>query len=481
MTEPQQHWIHRMHTSMLRYWHAPTDAHFLSWLAALLATGLLLSAYSAMPGLLVFGHDEVHYYQDMFDRLAEDGRWINLLLHDFLRSIPPGTWAAVLMVASWVLFYRLARTLTFDAAYSALVASTILLAYPFAEQILWPATAIPAVIIVLCASVLVERGMPHPLIYLLSGVLIFGTLQTYYFLLPLLYLGRFLDPQTAGRRWSLLFSHMLWWVAGSVAGVLAMALILWSLTGHFGPQPAEWRLASPVQDVASLVRNLNYVSVAFVQRLEFFLRQGGVTWPLIVVVFLAALLRVRALLVLHHALLLIAAVVLSYFVFSIPLAPLIHQRSLVAMAVAVILCLAWFPGPSALGRVFGTLLLLMLGHGFSVNDDAYLGLHDARVTYFYNKLQELIPGLSMGYSAIALYGTVDAGRPEAFIFNDPSLIHPIVVTLGATKYLDCRVDSRCDPLGTGPTLATLPFANGQLVFSADAANVGIIRFEAQPR
>jgi hypothetical protein len=269
---------------------------------------------------------------------------------------------------------------------------------------------------------------------------------------------------------------MCWWVAGSVAGVLAMSFILWPMTGHFGPQPAAWRLTYPIEDLRSLLRNILYVSQTFAEQLEYFLRQGGVTKAFILVVVLAVLLRARALLALHHAMLLLAAVVLAYFVFSIPLAPIIHQRSLVAMAAAVVLFLALFPGPSAMGRVFGALLLLKIGHGFSVKDAAYLDLHESETTYFYAKLQELIPGLPQRYSAIALSGTMDAGRPEARIFNDPSLIHPVVMSLRATEYLDCRVEFRCDTVGAGKQLAALPFADGQLLFSVDDRNVGIISY-----
>lgn len=451
-------------------------------LAAGLAALLLLAAFARVPGLAIFGHDEVHYYADFSVRLAEDGRWLNYWLHDFLRSLPLGLWGTLFLALAWTLFYRLARGFAFDRAYAAFVASIVVLAYPFAEQVLWPATATPALLIMLLASVLAARAVAYPLIYLLSGVLIFGSLQVYYFLLPLLFIPQFLPgSQQAPRPWRLLFSHLCWWVAGSVAGVLSMSLILWALTGHFGPQPAAWRLTMPVQDLPSLLRNLAYVSNAFVSHLELLLRLGGLTWSLLGLLALVTLLRARALLATPQALLLVAAVAVSYFVFSLPLAPLIHQRSLAALAAALILFLAFMPGASVAGRLFSLLLLLQLGHGFSFADREHLRQHESRTDFFAAKLAQLMPAQASHYSAIALLGHLDGDLPEAPTFNDPALMHPIVLSLGARKYLDCRVDERCAPLREGAEVATLPFGRGQLVFAegeGPEGRVGFLRYRA---
>lgn len=475
----KQH-LEGMRAVILR-WGAATPAEYFVRFAAMLATVLFLSAFSALPGLPVFGHDEVHYYSDFSLKLSEDGRWLNFLLHDFLRSIPPGTWASLFLALSWLLFYRLSRSLSFDAAYAALVASTVLLANPFVELALWPATAFPAVAILLAVSLLIERGMSHPLAYLLSGVLIFGTMQTFYFLMPLFFLPQFIQGTGSGEsRWSLVCSHVFWWVAGSVVGVLVMSLVLWPVTGHFGPQPAEWRLTHPIQNATDLARNILYVSESFVQHVERLLRIVGVTYVnavwFLLALLLAALLGARHLLASRQALLLLAAVLVSFFVFSIPLAPVIEQRSLVAMAAAGVLLVAFLPGSSALGRVLVVLLLLKISHGFSVRGEFYLGRHETETAFFYEKLQALMPGHPMTYSAIALYGTMDPGKLEARTFNDPSRMHPIVIALRAPEYLDCRLESRCDRVGTGRRLAVLPFVNGQLEFSVDDANVGIVRY-----
>ncbi|WP_295400213.1 hypothetical protein [uncultured Thiocystis sp.] len=446
---------------------------------AILALALLVSTYATLPGLTVFGHDEVHYYKDFTFKLSEDGRWLNYLLHDFLRSIPPGTWAVMLLVASWLLFFRLAVAAGFDTGYAALTTSTILLAYPFVEQSLWPATTIPAVVILLGAGILAERGVPHPFIYLLCGMLLFGTLQSFYFLVPLLFLGQFMTRQsTTTRRWSLLLGHMTWWVIGAVVGVFFMSFILLQMTGRFGVQPAAWRHTQPVRDLAGLLRNMVYVASAFYEQAAQLLRVSGADGRgFVAILALAALLRARTLFGLHPTLMVLAAVATGFFAFSIPLAPLIGSRNLVAMAAAFVLSIALLPGPSIAGLSVGALLLLAVSYGFSANGTALLARHKAETLYFYDKFRNLVPGQPDSYSAIALFGTISDGAQEARTFNQPSYMHAVAYALGAREYRDCRQeDSRCDGLTDGEPLATLPFSRGQLLFSVDSGNVAIIRY-----
>src|SRR5690606_36821683 len=104
-----------------------------------------------------------------------------------------------------------------------------------------------------------------------------------------------------------------------------------------------------------------------------------------------------AMLATPQARLLVAAVAVSYFVFSLPLAPRIHQRSLAVLAAALILFLAFMPGASVAGRLFSLLLLLQLGHGFSIADREHLRQHESRTDFFAAKLAPLMPSQASPY------------------------------------------------------------------------------------
>lgn len=447
--------------------------------AAALGILFLLSGYLALPTLPVFGHDEVHYYVDFHFKLVEDGRWLNFLLHDFLRSIPLPLWSLLYVGLWWGVMYRIARGAGFDAPYAALVAATIVMASPFLEMSLWPASVVPSLLLIALAMLLHERGLPYPLVYLLSGMLMFGAMQGMYFLLPLLFLREFLDTATPLRaRWQLLLQHMLWWVAGSVAGVIVVCVMLRLLAGIWFIEAAEWRDTHPVDSVASLGANIAYVTSNLFMFLEQLLRQGGVTYGFILVCGAIAVLRARALLAQAPALVLLLAVLLSFFAFSVPLAPVIHLRSLFAMATVVILGLALLPGFTPVGRVIGALLLLKLAQHYSTYGQDYLEVQRAETETLLEELQELFSGYPTAYAALALEGDMDPAKPEAARFNDGSRMHPIFVTLGVWDFLDCKIPNRCDRVGqTGDVIAVQPFAGGRFELVVDQANrIGVVRY-----
>jgi hypothetical protein len=449
-------------------------------LAAILAGLLLVAGYLQLPTQSIFGHDEVHYYEDFSAKLPEDGRWLNFFLHGYLRSVPLPIWSMLFLLLSWSLYFRLARGVGFEPIYASLIASTTLLASTSVEMSIWPATTSPALMVALLASLMQQRAIDYRLIYGVAGILMFGSMQTIYFLLPLLFTGDFLNPRpSVNQRWQLLLSHLCWWVVGAIIGVVFMSLILWLKTGHFGPEPSSWRNTQPVQDWPDLVRNSQYVVSQFFRLLEQLLRNAGVTWGFILIIGLLAILRLKALLGILQAWLLMGSVMIGFFVFCLPLAPMINLRSLIAMTAVVILSLALVPGHSAAGRMIGALILLKCSFNFALYDQAFLALHQRETAWHLEKLKQLVPGNPAGYAYLGLTGVMDTARPEAFVFNEPSRMHPILLTLGARQYLDCRIEARCQRIGAeSPVMATIPFADGQLEFTVDPANIGIIRYRA---
>lgn len=450
-------------------------------LAAVVSVTLFVAAYAALPGLSVFGHDEVHYYKDFSFKLKEDGRWLNYTLHHFLRGVPPGIWATLLLLSTWGLFFRWARSLTQDAAYSAVIASTLALAYPFVEQSLWPATTFPAIAVLLLLGWLAERGVSYVRIYLLGGVLLFGAMQSFYFLLPIFFLGAAAGrPMPLAQQLGFLGKHMVAWVLGSVLGVLVMSVIIYLYTGQFGVRPAAWRESMPAHNAAELVRNFLHVGAALGTQLrEFFQHSAGRGAFLSLVVAVLMLGRIRHVFSQAHAVLILAAVFLSFFAFSVPLAPIIQSRSLVAMTTALLLVLVvWSPAERHL-RWLSALALVLISWNYSQTAQAYLGRHVQRTEFVLEKLQGLIPGYPAEYKAVTVFGTMDGAAKEAEIFNSPPLMHPIVYAMGARDYWDCRqqIDPRCDALEAGAVVAAVPFAQGRLTFSVNQDRVGTIRFE----
>src|SRR5690606_12407486 len=140
-------------------------------------------------------------------------------------------------------------------------------------------------------------------------------------------------------------------------------------------------------------------------------------------------------------------VLLSFFAFSVPMAPVIHLRSLFAMAAVVILGLAILPGSTPLGRVLGALLLLKLAQHYSVYGQDYLEVQRAETSVLLSELRELVPGSPLNSAAVALEGEMHPAQPEADRFIVGSRMRPIFVTLGVWDFRDCKIPQRCDRVG----------------------------------
>ncbi len=447
--------------------------------AAVLALVYLAAGYLALPMLHIYGNDEPHYFVNVLFQLVEDGRWLNYLLFDYLRSVPLPIWSLIYLGLFWFVCYRLCRIATLDLPLAALAASVLVLSTPVLEMALWPASFMPPLVLACLALAMHARGVRYPVIYAVSGLLLFGTTPTLYFALPLLFLPQFFDVSLSMRaRSDLFFKHTLWWVLGALAGVLCMSLMLRVLADTWFPQPGSWRRANPVEDLASLRTNMGMT----LDRFRFFLFRlltlGGMTSTLVYAMLAVALLRVRELRAQAPAVLLLFAVIYAFFAFSIPMGAIIQQRSLLAMAMAVIIGFALLPGPSAAGRLLSALLLLNFADHYSAQAQIHLGTHHAETKAFVDRLHELFPGYITPYFALALEGTIDPAHPEARRFNEPSLMHPIMMGLGTREYMDCRIPSRCARIGErGPPISSVPFAGGHLELSVDSGNIGIVSYK----
>jgi hypothetical protein len=417
---------------------------------AALACILAVATYATLATLVTWGHDEVHYYASFEFKLVEDGRWLNFLLHDLLRSLPAPTWALG-WVAGWaVLLYGVARDLGRAQADSALVAATALLAVPLAEQSLWPATTAPALAILLILQWLARRKVHPAVIYLGGGAIMFGSMQSFYFLLPLFFLADQLDPQSSpATRWRRVLLHWAWWVGGAIVGVLAMSSMVWVLSGQFGVEPAAWRMTQPIEQTSDIVRNLAHVTVALTTQSIHLARTTGLSnWWIGAGIALMALTRVRDLPSALPAIAMLVAVALGFFAMSVPLAPVIQTRSLVALWTVVFVGLALLPGDSRVGRALGTLVMVAMAWHLAIASGSYLRSFDSETRTMRDQIARTLPLPVSAYARVALFGVFPEGAPNAALYNDTPRMHGLLHAMGARDYMDCRTgaDARCAEL-----------------------------------
>lgn len=415
--------------------------------AAILSLLLVVSTYSSFPNIHVFGHDEVHYNTYYKLKLLQDARWVNYLLRDLLAGVDASAWFLVYIVSHLLLMYRLARFSGVSVAVSFLVAAVVTVSPPVVEQGLWPATAFPAVAILIIAGACVQKGLAPWITYLGMGVLLFGTMQNYYFLVPLLFLRQLFPENCSGRAvWISVARHIGFWVLGALIGTLVMSFALLFLVGSFGPEIGEWRQPHPVKDLATLLQNLIYVSNSWWNSVLAIYAASKVN-GIILMLSLGGLLAVSLgnLRAYAPVLLMLAMVAFSFHAFSLPLAPIILMRSLIAVVVAGVFLLALISRSGALASMLVSLLLFSVGLGFQAEGRFFLNKQVESVGFIYEKLEQLLPAPAADYSSISIGGRMQSGSPVASAFNNGYLMASVVKAIGGRSYLDCRGDSgdRC--------------------------------------
>jgi hypothetical protein len=128
---------------------------------------------------------------------------------------------------------------------------------------MWPETAASAFIVLLLSTFLVQR-LPMYLFFIVFGILFFGTMSNYYYLLPLLYLDR-LEPNNWRENVRLVFLKIIpAWAIGFIVGYAVTQLIIYASTGHL-MTIAEWRDPHYIHTADDLIHNIQR-SLVFLER-----------------------------------------------------------------------------------------------------------------------------------------------------------------------------------------------------------------------
>ncbi len=401
---------------------------------------IILSVYGNYFDFNVYGHDEVHYYQNFRFKLIEEGRWLNYLLHDVLRAIPLHVWSIALVATAFLFFYLLLADTNISKVVCALFATCSVSSIPFVSQSLWPATLFPSMFSLLFLLNIKDK-IGYKKTYILSGILLFGGLQNLYFITPLLFMSSFLSSNNSLKS---IFRHGLWWVAGCLVGITTSLVMVFVITGQIGLEVAEWRQTKPVHDLHSAINNLTYIIGSFNKHFDDLTNQFG-RYTYYILLFLAALLNFRLSHQYIYTLLILIAVAVSYFAFSLPLSPVIETRTLLPLYLAMSLSLVVFSSVRFFTwvNIFNLFILCIVN---LINASTYMNRHQEITDHYYYSIYRTLDRDANQYTSIVLKGTLPAQHPYAYFFNSAPQMHSVVHALGASSYWDCRessLDQRC--------------------------------------
>ncbi|MFI3905706.1 hypothetical protein [Ochrobactrum sp. S1502_03] len=422
---------------------------------------ILISTYLPFLNLSVYGHDEVHYYYSFYFKFIEEGRWINYYAHKLLRSIPLPLFLIVYISTSIIFLYNIFRLMTSIPGYAVLASTAVVVSPPFVQQSLWPATTSPALLCLLLLQKMRQKNFNHRLIYCLGGITLFGAMQNFYFLLPLIFLDSFQPARNNALKAAI--NHIVWWVIGSFLGAAFMLSIVYLRSGQIGLKIADWRQTNPIRDIGSFIDNATFsIASLFQNFLDLTLYNDGKLYIIIFMLTITMLnfYRSRNIYCLYSV---VSAVYASYFVFNIVLGAPIYTRSLEAAAAAIVILLFSFFDKKKIAFIISVCAISSLMFNFHLKGREYLTAHRDETSFFYNKIYGLIPFPPRNIHAIALQGTMTPDAASAAFFNNAPRMHAIALALGSDDFWDCRqAHPSCSKITTREFLSTTSLEKGEL-------------------
>ncbi|AEX22113.1 hypothetical protein [Vibrio sp. EJY3] len=232
--------------------------------AGLLAIVTVFNLHISMVGNVA--HDALNYIPNYVVKLVTEGRWINFIFFDWLRTIPPVIAASLCNLFLFIFAYQVGRASTSETWCSVIFGLLVLNIPNFTMLFKWPMTLLPASFILALFALDYQRHSRYRLM-LIAGIVMFATYPAFYFLVPLLFM-RQLDQES----WGSAVKFVVVWILGYILGYAFAQLFVYIATASVADhamfiQVAEWRNPTPMIDLSSLLVNLTKSAGNFKQNI----------------------------------------------------------------------------------------------------------------------------------------------------------------------------------------------------------------------
>jgi len=398
------------HTLQDRYLNLENTKMGASVYGLVIAAAILVSAICTTAIIIdlsqihIFRHDSVYYLNHYLYKLKGEGRWLNYLFFPYLKMIP-GQIAVYLNVLLFFSFCYIAfNKWTKNIVYSFLLALLFIQFYPLYSQVLWPATLLPSLAILVVAALLAPR-LPLFVFYSLFGLLFLGTLSIFYYLLPLLHINLLDTPSLKNNIRIVLIKIIPAWALGFIFGYLVASTIIYFLTGQYGIEIDAWRSPHYIHNIHDLISNSHRSLLSLTTHTREIL--SGYWRP---VAFVAALLVGLAGSYRHQSvplILLSVAIVVSHYVITLPVGIDIHERTVIANWVGIFCCALLIPSIERWQQILVLPIITLLTVSFYLHNHRSLQWYTTVTNTYYDELLAASPLPPHQYSGVIMLGNDD--------------------------------------------------------------------------
>ncbi len=210
---------------------------YIPYLGIVLCLFLAAVTWGQFAGIDIWRHDYIGYLPNYASKLATEGRWINYLFFDTLKSLPPNLLICIKVVSIACFFYIVATNYTGSKS-TGLVCSLALLQSPsIVAESLWPGVSSLCYVFLALIALFYKERFFHWW-FIAASILSWGTFAYCYFFMPFL----LLSDQSVRENKRKLFLRLLFWMVYFVLGYAVSQVATYAILGKFIVL-APWRNA----------------------------------------------------------------------------------------------------------------------------------------------------------------------------------------------------------------------------------------------
>jgi len=366
---------------------------------------LFLSIIYDISQIHIYRHDSLYYmpnantYYHM--KVATEGRWINYLLFDISDQIS-GRLLSVFILFSFAYFIFTAVYQWSKNYYYSFMLSLFFIQIPsLYDSIMWPATSAPAIVVLLLA-IFLQRKLNIFLYFILFGILFFGTISTYYYLLPLLFLIHFSNPNKKQNIAFFLHKLLPAWASGFIIGYIATQVIVYMNFGHF-IIIANWRSPHYVHSLNDLVENIMRSLTFFKEHLNLLFSHN---WHMALSLFALILSNInRRKDIFFLSFILFFLITIVHYIITIPIGIFIAPRTIISVWVGIFSAIFFVPSIKKWQIYFLVPIIVFFTFTLYLNNHYNLKWYRHITNTYYDSLISESPKPPSYYKGIILYAS----------------------------------------------------------------------------
>ncbi len=351
----------------------------------------------------VYRQDALYYIQAknyLSDKVFPEGRWINYLFFYLVSNVNGKILSLFVLSFLGFFMFFVSHKWTKNTYYSIILSLLFLQIVPLYYFLQWPATITPAFIVLLVSIYFYKRIKNVFLFFSVLGILFFGTMSNYYYLLPLLFLEYFLSHNWKQNLKFAFLKLLPAWIVGFIVGYIITQLIVYANFGHF-MKIASWRTPHYIHSIDDLKHNLTYSTHYLIVYLKSIFSNFSIIVLSLIAIIISVFKRRKDLI--FVPLFIFMLIALAHFVVIIPIGIYIAPRTVIPMWIAIFAILFFVPNIKRWQIYVLVPIIIFFSYNMHIKNSKNLKWYSTVTNVYFDKLIDVLPTDISKYKRLVIY------------------------------------------------------------------------------